>query len=244
MKITSLREELRGYPGRGVFALRFSETEPSLFGYFITGRSLASQQRIGVWNGETLSIRSTRSHEVDDPLRHYLAATKTESSFIIGNGEQVTDISQQMQVGTGFDAAGTRLRFEPDDPIFTPRITLNVTHASAFEFVSHTALVVAGAPIPQRRHYLIESPEPGALYMMTTYNGPKDAVQTAGTLKVINTDATEVSEVTTTIWDTLDAELRVLLVAFSAENGCLQKVAGLGAVVDEDEAVHQNLRAD
>lgn len=227
----AIARRLAGYPGRGLFALRAAKADETLFGYFVTGRSSASRARRAMWDGTRMSIVSADGHSERDPLRHYTAAIDRGSSFLIGNGEQVSHLDDEMARGTEFAASGTGLRFEPDPPIFTPRITLNVGVDASLAFVSHRAFVGGIDPVAERRYFSVDAPQRGEIYVMTTYDGLIDQPRASGTLEILHGAPRDLESAPQAIWRALDPDLRVLLVAFSMVGGRVAKVAEFGAVV-------------
>jgi len=118
------------YPGRGIILGREAGGRNPVVVYFITGRSPSSQARKLVWEGETLWTRPTdeatlQKGQVD--LLIYPAVVMTGSGLAVSNGIQTADIAGSLQKGpTPGKTAPEGLKawsFEPDSPIFTPRIS-------------------------------------------------------------------------------------------------------------------------
>jgi len=118
------------YPGRGIILGRKPGGRNPVVVYFITGRSPSSQARKLVWEGDTLWTRPTdeatlQKGQVD--LLIYPAVIMAESGLAVSNGKQTVDIAKSLQKNsTPGKAAAEGLKawsFEPDSPIFTPRIS-------------------------------------------------------------------------------------------------------------------------
>jgi hypothetical protein len=229
--MTPLEERLSTYPGRGLFAFRAPDLSAPIVGYFITGRSQSSRERQAIWDGDVLAVASTSANGIEDPLRHYAAAVRRPSCFVLGNGEQVSLMDSEMQSGAEFGATGANLSFEPDPPIFTPRITVALTPELGIEFISHRPLLVEPDPLPERCHYVVGEPIAGVLYLMTTYRGSLEAPTPAGELEAFDIGAIPADEILTRIWESLSRRIRVLLIAFSSIDGSVGKVGQFGSVV-------------
>lgn len=118
------------YPGRGIILGRDRSGRSQVIVYFITGRSASSQARKLVWEPPTLWTRPTdeealKKGQVD--LLIYPAVIVTESGLAVSNGKQTVDLSRILKPGF---APGPALNeglkswsYEPDSPIFTPRIS-------------------------------------------------------------------------------------------------------------------------
>lgn len=120
-----LSEALTGnhYPGRGVLWCRTGDGS-TLGAYFLTGRSPASQARAlrRTPDGDlAVAPAGSRAH---DRLRHYVAARQRGDWLIFGNGEQVATVAERLAGGQPPAPALDGQDYEPDPPIFTPRLTV------------------------------------------------------------------------------------------------------------------------
>ncbi|THJ69082.1 IMP cyclohydrolase [Candidatus Frankia alpina] len=99
MSIAPLRQVLAGnrYPGRGVLWAR--TLDGALHGgYFLTGRSAASQARRLMRRDAELIVAATGA-AAHDPLRHYVAARERGGWLVFGNGEQVAAVADRLEAG-------------------------------------------------------------------------------------------------------------------------------------------------
>lgn len=231
--LTDLKKRLREYPGRGLFAFLEPVSESICFGYFVTGRSQASRQRSAIWDGSLLSVASDSPGTKHDPLRHYAAAIAHPESFMIGNGAQVAEMSRELGAGSTFATSGANLRFEPDSPIFTPRITLSINSKLALEFISHRACRHRTDVWPERRYYLVNRATAGQLYLMTTYHGSVDRPLGSGSLESYSVDSTDGADVASQLWDSLAPQRRVLMAVFAFRQGRVKLVGHFGSVIDK-----------
>ena len=120
-----LNEVLAGnhYPGRGVLWCRTGDGS-TLGGYFLTGRSLASRSRTLRRASEGDLIVAPSDSREHDHLRHYVAARQSGDWLVFGNGEQVATVAGRLGSGQPPAVALEGLDYEPDPPIFTPRLTV------------------------------------------------------------------------------------------------------------------------
>ena len=121
---------LRGntYPGRGIILGRSYDNKKAILAYFIMGRSENSRNRVFV---ETTDGIKTQAHDPDKltnpslviyhPLRRIDIPDST--AYVLTNGDQTDTICDYLLDGkTYLDALMTR-EFEPDPPLYTPRIS-------------------------------------------------------------------------------------------------------------------------
>lgn len=111
----------RGYPGRGCVSARLADGRLYL-AYFLTGRSEASRSRtVELQPSGDVQVRDTSGGDHDD-LRHYVAAVRREGWTVVGNGDQVEPLASALAAGKDPASAWAEHTYEPDPPIFTPRI--------------------------------------------------------------------------------------------------------------------------
>jgi hypothetical protein len=124
--VGQLHQVLAGnrYPGRGVLWARTLDGT-LCGGYFLTGRSAASQARV-LRRGDGELIVTPAGESEHDPLRHYVAARERSGWLVFGNGEQVAVVADRLEDGRLPAEALDGLEYELDPPIFTPRITVAV----------------------------------------------------------------------------------------------------------------------
>lgn len=163
------------YPGRGIILGRDRSGRSEVVVYFITGRSSSSQARQLVWESGTLWTRPTdedalRKGQVD--LLIYPAVMVTEAGLAASNGKQTADLARVLS--PGFDPAkalneGLRSwSYEPDSPIFTPRISacLGKDGRKGFHIVKRT-----GDGSEARRVFVAPGLKKGSGLLLTTYAG-------------------------------------------------------------------------
>jgi IMP cyclohydrolase len=202
----------RQYPGRGVFVGRAGER--IVVGIFLTGRSEASRARTIARNGDSFDVLPTDETAVDDPLRHYQGVIADGSRLIAGNGRHVSELAT-----AGCDPADAKcvlggLTFEPDPPLFTPRLSAVVSLSQ-----SPTAIlgIAARGPNGQTRHQLMELESLGTdeLWLLHTYSGPSSSPDSSGFMAQLPGPAPDLGAVR----DMLDPGYRVAVGSVTASLG-------------------------
>ena len=209
-----LRE--RGYPGRGCLAARTGDGRLQ-FGYFLTGRSAASRSRElivldAAGDPGDLQVRDT-SAGPHDALRHYVAAARRGPWCVVGNGDQVVPLAEDLAAGTAALDAWRRHTFEPDPPIFTSRIWL--AHSTAGDvdcLVGHARRSDRGDGGTDLALASIQTLAPGTGVLLTTYDGSVTEVRAATAVVDVAVAAESGDELLAELWAVLDPGLRVAAV--------------------------------
>jgi IMP cyclohydrolase len=201
------------YPGRGVLWAR--TTGGGLCGgYFLTGRSAASQaRRLRRGVGELIVSPTTGSGH--DPLRHYVAARERDGWLVFGNGEQVAAVSDRLQAGGAPAEALAGLEYEPDPPIFTSRITVAADlRGGRGAWFGAARRSRGGRAAADVLTLAVGDLAPGDAVLMTTYRSDGDHVATGEPFVEARTDAADRDELLEELWCALAPEFRVAAVVF------------------------------
>jgi IMP cyclohydrolase len=162
------------YPGR-LIVIGASAAGPDVIVYAITGRSPSSQARRlvhrdgGVWVQPTDEATLKQGH-VD--LLVYPAILIGPNGIAVSNGKQTADIRDRLKPGLAPVAALAEALvgwdFEPDAPIFTPRISGALTGGAA------ALSVLRRGPSGQtlRNYYEVGLKAAGQGRLVSTYEGP------------------------------------------------------------------------
>ena len=210
----------RDYPGRGV-ALGRDADGTGFALYWLTGRSTASRERYMDVQADTVEVKDASNGPVD-ALRHYVAIRRSATDLVVGNGDQVTPLFERVTAGTPFEAAVRDIAFEPDPPIFTPRIT---AYAALAEDGGMRDVCVSGAlPVPgwpgqaQQRTVHGTALEPGQSLAITTYTG--DAATPTPSGIALNAPVGGAwQSVAEKLWAALNPQYRVALIGFDVAQG-------------------------
>lgn len=205
----------RAYPGRGVLMVR-TVTGGRCLAYFLTGRSSASLQRklVVAVDGD-VEVRDRRAGRAPDELRHYTAVARRGDVIVIGNGTQVLPLAEDLADGSEPLTAFARFAYEPDEPIFTPRIWIATTVTEAGPCVLGYA-IRSGRPSngADRVAWAAGELAAGEGILMSTYDGTATRVSTARAPLDVTTAAATPKELLEELWAALDRELRVAALAF------------------------------
>lgn len=205
------------YPGRGVLVRRRSDGGFE-WAYFVTGRSESSRSRQARTVGDAVFIEPTGPAQAD-PLRHYACARPFPNGLIIGNGDHVDVVADQLNTGVGLDAALAGIVPEPDPPINTPRIGAVIQASSAIVFS------VADNQGAIERRTTEMPPAPHTIAVQTTYDGSVDEPVGSAPLRLLTSDE-PFERIVDDLWSTLRVDLRVLL------------LAGVGSSVSDSRLAH------
>ncbi len=126
MKAVNFFNDLRGnsYPGRGIMIGKSEDGRYAVTAYFIMGRSVNSRNRVFEAEGENLRTKAFDPALLSDPsLVIYFPVRMCKGGMIVTNGDQTDTIYEYLQAGKTFEEALRTRTFEPDPPLFTPRIS-------------------------------------------------------------------------------------------------------------------------
>jgi len=198
----------RPYPGRGLVVGRLSSGAEVVV-YFLTGRSEASRARYLRPNDlADIEVVDT-SGGPHDELRHYFALVRRGSWVVAANGDQVEPIAKALSTGSDPVAAFSMHTYEPDPPIWTPRIWV------AWNLDADTLPMLGSAQRsdrsgePDRALWLSELHQVGAGRLLTTYCGTVADVVTCREPLDIAVEAETVEQLLDQVWNGLDSDLRV-----------------------------------
>ena len=168
--MTDLIEYLQGnrYPGRGIVIGRQDEKHMRIY-YFIMGRSVNSRNRIFSYTEDGIRTEACDPAKLQDPsLVIYHPVRLYKHSFIVTNGDQTDTIRDFLTKGRSFrDALMTRT-FEPDGPLYTPRISGIVRQGGRFEL----SILKSGDGDPNYHHrffYTYDDVPVGSGCFISTY---------------------------------------------------------------------------
>src|SRR5512141_787691 len=162
------------YPGRLIVIGTAPGGGQAAILYAITGRSPSSQARRlvlrdgGIWV-EPTDEATLRQGNVD--LLVYPAVLFGRAGVAVSNGKQTTDVRDRLATGaapvTALAAALASWDFEPDAPIFTPRISGCLAGGAA-----GLSVVRRGPSGETLRNYFEAGLRPGEGRLVSTYEGP------------------------------------------------------------------------
>lgn len=112
------------YPGRIIIAGCTRDGEP-VIAYAISGRSENSRNRILIKEDGVLKTIPYDKDKIEDPsLIIYNALKENEDFIVLSNGDHTDTIINAIARGESLSDALVKRTYEPDDPNYTPRISL------------------------------------------------------------------------------------------------------------------------
>ncbi len=162
------------YPGRLILLGTNAAATCSILVYGITGRSASSQARKLVLAEDGIWVRPTDEKTLKEgnvDLLVYPAVLFDRAGLAVSNGKQTESIrrelgAQGLPVST-LSSALERWDYEPDAPIYTPRICGCVLAKK-----SALSVIRRGDAGESLKSYFEIPPTPGLIRMISTYAGP------------------------------------------------------------------------
>lgn len=180
MKAVNLFEDLRSnsYPGRGIVIGKSEDGKYAVTAYFIMGRSTNSRNRVFESEGEDLRTKAFDPKLLSDPsLVIYFPVRMFDGGMIVTNGDQTDTIADLLQAGKTFEDALRTRTFEPDPPIFTPRIS-GILEYGKGEYSYKLSILKStdGDEKYAQRQFFEYAAKPGLGHFIHTYQGDGDPV--------------------------------------------------------------------
>jgi IMP cyclohydrolase len=200
----------RPYPGRGVLVVRTLDGS-RCFVYFLTGRSEASRWRkLVVLDGGDVAVEDSSEQGASDPLRHYVAAVARGNVVVVGNGSHVTPLAEALSDGISPVQAFAPHSYEPDGPVFTPRIWAAATPTEGAGLVlGSVARGNRSDGAPDHALWSVGPLGTGSGLLLSTYDGDRQTLRSAHLPLDIATNARDMTEVLAELWSALDQAVRV-----------------------------------
>ncbi len=160
------------YPGRGIIMGLDQSGKAVVQASFVMGRSENSRNRVFGHEGGLLFTEAADPTKVKDPsLIIYNAMSEHGSRvFVVSNGKQTDAMIEGAKSGLGLVRILEPYQYEPDPPIFTPRITA-VSYVFGGKYIVEMALL-RKSPFSHecdKIFYSFGDMSKGFGYCMTTY---------------------------------------------------------------------------
>lgn len=166
------RLEKSAYPGRGIAIGCTPDRKHTAQVYWIMGRSAGSRNRVFVEENGAVRTKAFDESKLENPsLVVYYPVRAVGGAHVVTNGDQTDTICEALKSGGAFETALNSRTFEPDPPIFTPRIA-GIVDLDDSSNAYRLAILKAVAQNPDyaTRHYFsYETPIPGIGHCITTY---------------------------------------------------------------------------
>lgn len=125
--IKKFTDELAGnsYPGRGIAIGKSADGKNAVIAYFIMGRSENSLNRVFEEDlNDGLRTKAFDESKLADPTLVIYSPVRVLGDWtIVTNGDQTDTIYDYLDEGGTFEEALRTRTFEPDPPIYTPRVS-------------------------------------------------------------------------------------------------------------------------
>ncbi len=215
MKAVDLTQDLRSnsYPGRGIVIGKSQDGSCAVTAYFIMGRSVNSRNRVFEREGENLRTKAFDPALLSDPsLVIYFPVRMFEGGMIVTNGDQTDTIYDFLQAGKTFEEALRTRTFEPDPPIFTPRISGILEYGKEdFSYKLSILKSTHGDEHYAQRQFFEYAAKPGLGHFIHTYQGDGDPVPSFEGEPTPVTLSGDIDTFTKEVWNALNEDNKVSL---------------------------------
>lgn len=211
MKITEYLKE-NAYPGRGLAIGKTADGKKAVLCYFIMGRSTGSRNRVFEADGEGIRTRAFDESKLPNPSLYVYRAVRMLGNYtVVTNGDQTDTVYDALSEGrTFYDALRTRT-FEPDPPIWTPRISGLLTVENGEMSYALSILKNGGEETPLRYFYEYEAPLAGEARILHTYAHDGDPVPSFAGDPVRVTIEGDIDTFGASLWESLNEQNKVSL---------------------------------
>lgn len=161
------------YPGRGIVIGKTPDARCFVQVYWIMGRSAGSRNRVFIADGDTVRTRAFDESALESPsLVVYRPIRVLNACHIVTNGDHTDTIFDAIREGGTFESAMNTRTFEPDPPIFTPRIAgiVDLEDPHAAYRIAILKAVGGNGKVTSRQYFSYEAPMPGIGHCITTYS--------------------------------------------------------------------------
>ncbi len=217
MEVKTIEQELNSlaYHGRGIVIGKSPDSKNAVIAYFIMGRSENSRNRVFVADGDGLKTKAFDEKKMVDPhLIIYSPVRVLGNKTIVTNGDQTDTVYELMDKQMTFEQSLRRREFEDDAPNFTPRISGVVKlDGEGMNFAMSILKSAEGDDSScERFTYAYSSPLAGRAKFIHTYAKEGNPLPSfEGEPKTIELPQATVDELTSLIWDNLNADNKVSL---------------------------------
>ena len=219
MKPINIFDDLKGntYPGRGIVIGQSEDGKSLVTAYFIMGRSVNSRNRGFVAEGENMRTQAHDPALLTDPsLVIYYPVRTFDGGLIVTNGDQTDTIYNLICSSPDCIAPGYFVRalltrtFEPDPPLYTPRISGIIDYKSGGYWLS-ILKSTDGDPAAAQRQFFAYEPMPGLGHFIHTYKCDGDPVPSfVGEPKPVSLSG-DIDSFTDGLWESLNQDNKVSL---------------------------------
>lgn len=150
------------YPGRGILVGK------DCVYYFIMGRSVNSRNRVFTKTEDGIQTEAFDASQMKDPsLIIYHPVRKCDGHLVVTNGNQTDTMVDAIKAGKSSKQGLMTREYEPDEPNWTPRISVDITDDGSFEM----SILKYNHGRCLREFYAYEGCDEGMGYFISTYRG-------------------------------------------------------------------------
>jgi len=220
MKPIDIKQELSGntYPGRGIIIGKSEDGKSSVTAYFIMGRSVNSRNRVFEAVGEDLRTKAFDPAQMTDPsLVIYFPVRMFDGGMIVTNGDQTDTIYDMIKghpdcVAPGYFVRALLTRtFEPDPPLYTPRISGIIDLKDGGSYWMSILKSTDGDPDFAQRQFFAYDAKPGLGHFIHTYKCDGNPVPSFEGEPTPVEISGNIDEFTAKVWDGLNEDNKVSL---------------------------------
>jgi IMP cyclohydrolase len=216
IKMIDIKTDLNNnaYPGRGIIIGKNSDSKHAVIAYFIMGRSENSRNRVFTKTPDGIKTEAFDPSKMQDPsLVIYSPVRVSGNKHIVTNGDQTDTIYEYLDKQSSFEEALRTREFEPDPPIYTPRISgiLRLCGGN-FNYALSILKSADGDPNQCRRFtYTYKPAKAGTGHFIHTYAADGNPPQSFfGEPKEIEISGS-IDEFSQLLWDNLNADNKISL---------------------------------
>ena len=205
------------YPGRGIIIGRSEDGKRAVLIYFIMGRSAGSRNRIFAATEDGIKTVAFDPSSLPDPsLYVYHPVRFCDGYIIVTNGDQTDTIWDNLNADNSFHSALLKREFEPDAPIYTPRISGLVLPDGSYK-MSILKTLDGDPSCCCRYFYEYDTPVAGAGHFIHTYQHDGNPVPSfEGEPRLISVTGS-LRDYAAGLWDALNADNKVSLYGYERD---------------------------
>lgn len=209
--LNKLLEE-HSYPGRGIVLGRSQDNRRAVIIYFIMGRSENSRNRVFETTADGIRTKAFDESKMGDPsLVIYHPVRRVGDTTVVTNGDQTDTISDGLRAGKSYIEALRTRCFEPDPPIYTPRVSGVLEKDGSYCLSILKSL--DGDPACNKRFFFeYDAPRAGMGHFIHTYNENQPTPPSfEGEPRAVELGNESADELAASVWQSLNADNKVSL---------------------------------
>ncbi|MDR0943029.1 MAG: IMP cyclohydrolase [Ruminococcus sp.] len=216
MKMQDLNKLLQtnAYPGRGIVIGATPDGKHAAIAYFIMGRSENSRNRVFTATSDGVRTEAFDASKMSDPsLVIYNCVRVLGNKTIVSNGDQTDTIYEGLDKQKTFEESLQCREFEPDPPIYTPRISGIVRPCGdGFNYALSILKSADGNPDSCNRFLFTYKPAvKGVGHFIHTYNCDGNPPEVFSGEPTAVTIVNDINEFTQGIWQSLNEANKISL---------------------------------